>query len=231
VSIPERAAPFSLDLPVVIEYPTGLDPAALPRHGVTAATAVRGMAICESLFWVVQQLGLMAGDDVRVYDVDDLFEALDCLGAVGKAVAAGASDQAQYLEHAAERLTRAGGVTAMTRRNEVPPAALRVPTAAEEEEGQQRAEAIATLLESNYRPRHLSDLLEDHVIRLSEQTHLYIFAPEVVRAMYPLMYRRAVKMAIAEEEEQERERRRRRREKRASKAAAEAPPEETDSVN
>lgn len=62
-SSPEGASPFSLELPVIIDYPTGLDPAALPRHRVLASVAVRGMDICESLFWVVQQLGNMAESD------------------------------------------------------------------------------------------------------------------------------------------------------------------------
>lgn len=106
---PERAGPFRLELPVVIEHDIGLDPAALPPHRVKAKTAVRGMAICESLFWVVQQLGLMAGEDARLYTSSDLFDALDCLGEVGRAVAAGASDQAQYLEQIAERLHRDEG--------------------------------------------------------------------------------------------------------------------------
>lgn len=108
-SSPDGAPPFRLGLPVVIEHVIGLDPAALPPHRVKSETAVRGMAICESLFWVVQQLGNMAENDAWVYSSSDLYEALDCLGEVGRAVAAGASSQAQYLEHAAERLHRGEG--------------------------------------------------------------------------------------------------------------------------
>lgn len=106
---PAGTSPFRLELPIIIEYQTGLNPAVLPRHRVLAGVAVRGMAICESLFWVVQQLGNMAESDGWVYSSSDLYEALGCLGAVGQAVAAGASDQAQYLEHVAERLHRGEG--------------------------------------------------------------------------------------------------------------------------
>jgi hypothetical protein len=92
------------------------------------------------------------------------------------------------------------------------------------------AEAVALLLESRYCPTELSDLVADHVIRISEATQLYIFAPEVVRATYPLMCRRAEEL----EREREREGRRGRRGKRAareSKTAGAEPPAETDSVN
>lgn len=107
---PEGASPFRLELPVVIEHVIGLNPAALPPHRVKSKTAVRGMEICESFFWLVQQLGNMAEGDAWVYSSSDLHEALNCLGEVGRAVAAGASDQAQYLEHVAERLYgREGG--------------------------------------------------------------------------------------------------------------------------
>jgi hypothetical protein len=103
-SSPDGAGRFRLELPVVIDHLIGLDPAALPPHRVKAKTAVRGMAICESLFWVVQQFGLMASSDHGFYADSDLYDALDCLGEVGRAVAAGASDQAQYLEQITERL-------------------------------------------------------------------------------------------------------------------------------
>jgi hypothetical protein len=76
---------------------------------VQAKTAVRGMEICESLFWVVQQLGNMASWGHWVYIEDDFCDALNCLGEVGRAVAAGASDQAQYLEQITERLHRGEG--------------------------------------------------------------------------------------------------------------------------
>jgi hypothetical protein len=116
----------------------------------------------------------------------------------------------------------------MAKRKEGPPEALRASGSADEEEGRRKvAEAVATLLESPYCPQELSDLVADHVIRISERTHLYIFAPEVVRRMYPLMCLRDAERAA----EEERERRRRRRAGRASKARREPPPEASDAVN
>lgn len=119
----------------------------------------------------------------------------------------------------------------MTRRKEVLPEASQAPGAAEEAEGRRKvAEAVITLLESRYCPPELSDLVADHVIKISEETDLYIFAPEVVRAVYPLMCERAAAL----EEERQKEQRKERRGKRTprnSKAKGEPPPAETDSVN
>lgn len=114
----------------------------------------------------------------------------------------------------------------MTKRKEVPPEALLASRAAAEEEGRRKvAEAVAVLLESPHTPASLSDLVADHVIRISEATDLYIFAPEVVRAMYPLMCERAAEL------ERERRQARPRRKRRARAAKSEPPPAETDSVN
>lgn len=71
-------------------------------------------------------------------------------------------------------------------------------------------------------------MVADHVIKISEATELYIFAPEVVRAVYPLMCARAAEL----EEERKREERREKRGRRKSRATkGEPPPAETDSVN
>lgn len=101
---PERTGPFYVELPFTVEHAIGLDPATLPPHRLRQIAAVRGLAICESLFWVMQQLGHMVSHDGWLYNAGDLGEALDCLGEVGQAVATGASDQAQRLEHIAQRL-------------------------------------------------------------------------------------------------------------------------------
>ena len=114
----------------------------------------------------------------------------------------------------------------MTKRKDGPPEALEASGAAAEEEGRREvADAVATLLESRYCPQELSDFVADHVIKISEATELYIFAPEVVRAVYPLMCARAERL----EAERKREGRRGRRATRGAKG--EAPPAETDSVN
>jgi hypothetical protein len=114
----------------------------------------------------------------------------------------------------------------MTKRKDSPPEALEASRAAAEEEGRRRvAEAVATLLESPQTPDALSDLVADHVIKIAEATHLYIFAPEVVRAIYPLMCERAADL------ERERRQTRPQRTRKASTAKAEQTPAETDSVN
>jgi hypothetical protein len=92
------------------------------------------------------------------------------------------------------------------------------------------AEAVATLLESRHCPTELSDFVADHVIKISEATELYIFAPEVVRAVYPLMCERAEALE-AECKREERREKRGRRGARASTGKGEPPATETDSVN
>jgi hypothetical protein len=119
----------------------------------------------------------------------------------------------------------------MTRRKEGVPDALEASGAVADEEGRRKvADAVATLLESRYCPQELSDFVADHVIRISEATELYIFAPEVVRAVYPLMCERAEQME-AERRKEERREKRGRRKPRAAKSKGVATTAETDSVN
>lgn len=105
--MPEDRKAHRLEIPVIIAHEVGRDPAETPEHKLKMMAAVRGMDICASLFWVVRQLGLMAADDGWVYTKGDLYDALAHIGELGQAVAAGAGDQAQYLEQAAERLHKA----------------------------------------------------------------------------------------------------------------------------
>lgn len=118
----------------------------------------------------------------------------------------------------------------MARRKDGSPETLEAAGAAAEEGRRRVAEAVAVLLESRHCPTELSDFVADHVIKISEATELYIFAPEVVRAVYPLMCERAEALA-AERKKEERRAQRGRRAARGTKARGEPPPEETDSVN
>lgn len=119
----------------------------------------------------------------------------------------------------------------MTKRKDASPEALEASGAAAEGEGRRKvAEALATLIESRYTPHRLYNYLCDHVIEISEETFLYIFAPEVVRAVYPLMCERAEALE-AERQREERRVKRGRRGARAAKGKAEPPATETDSVN
>lgn len=102
---PEGSGTFLLPIPFTVDYLIGRDPDALPGHRVRAIAAVRCSHICESLFWVVQQLGHMVENDGWVYSRNDLAGALDSLGEVGRAVAVSASGETQHLEFAAERLS------------------------------------------------------------------------------------------------------------------------------
>lgn len=117
----------------------------------------------------------------------------------------------------------------MTKRKEIIPDAQEASHAAAGEAERRRvAEAVAVLLESPETPAALSDLISDHVIKISEATDLYIFAPEVVRAVYPLMCARAEEREAERKRQDRRERRGRRR---PAKGKEEQPPAETDSVN
>jgi hypothetical protein len=100
----EDSEPFVLPVLFTIDHLIGRDPDALPKYRRAGLAAVRSSNICESLFWVVQQLGNMVNSDGWVYSKNDLAGALDCIGEVGKAVAEGASAETQHLEFAAERL-------------------------------------------------------------------------------------------------------------------------------
>ena len=119
----------------------------------------------------------------------------------------------------------------MAKRQGELPEAPEASGAAADEEGRRRvADAVATLLESRYCPQELSDFVADHVIKISEATDLYIFAPEVVRAVYPLMCERAEQLEEERRKEERREKRGRRK-PRAAKSKGVATTAETDSVN
>lgn len=107
---PERAGPFLLELPLALGFVTARDPAEQPDHRLRAGAAVHGLEICESLFWAMQQIGRMATGGGWVYRESDLYEALDNLGELGKAVASGAGEQVQRLEQIADGLSAGRGV-------------------------------------------------------------------------------------------------------------------------
>ena len=101
---------FRMEIPIVINYEIGLDPAGLPKHKVSGMAAVQSLYLCESLFWVVQQLGAAASHDGWIFRRGDLFEAMERIGEIGRAIATAASDHVQHLEHLAERSYRQGGI-------------------------------------------------------------------------------------------------------------------------
>lgn len=84
--VTDEGEPLTLQLPLTIEWETymGRDTPAAKLH---TAAAVKGLFVCEGLFWAVAQLAEpsgLRGDDARPAE---LFEALEYLGIIGRALA------------------------------------------------------------------------------------------------------------------------------------------------
>lgn len=101
--MPDDHKAYRLPIPILYEQEIGLDPEALPEHRLKEIAAVECLQMCESLFWTVSQLGRIATHGGWVYADSDLFEALENLGSLGRAVAVSVSEQVQHLGHVAEK--------------------------------------------------------------------------------------------------------------------------------
>jgi hypothetical protein len=101
--MPEDHPVYRLDIPLVIEHEIGLDPSKLPEHRLLQIRGVRSLQLCESLFWVVRQLGLIPEHSGHIYSPQSLNDALVSIGEIGQAVACAASEHVERLEHAAEK--------------------------------------------------------------------------------------------------------------------------------
>lgn len=84
---------LTINLPA--EYLTGQNPETLPAQELEEGHALRCLYYCESLFFVVSQLGEMALHDHWRYDREKLYEALGHLGELGRAAAKAANHHLQ----------------------------------------------------------------------------------------------------------------------------------------
>jgi hypothetical protein len=96
--MPDNPPAYRVDIPVLIEHEIGRDPAQLPEHRLLQIKGVRGLQLCQSLFWVVRQLGLTPEHSGHIYSPEALNEALACIGELGQAVAASTSEHVERLE-------------------------------------------------------------------------------------------------------------------------------------
>jgi hypothetical protein len=94
---------YRLDIPVHLGLEIGHDPATLPDHRIKMMSSSQAAMTCESLFWVVEQLGNMVQQEAWIYREDDLADALQHIGQLGRAMASTAGEQVEYLEHIAAR--------------------------------------------------------------------------------------------------------------------------------
>jgi hypothetical protein len=102
--MPEDRKAYRLPITIHYDQEIGLDPEKLPEHRMKEIAAVECLQMCESLFWTVSQLGRVAAHGGWIYTDSDLFEALENLGNLGRAVAASAGEQVQHLKHVADKL-------------------------------------------------------------------------------------------------------------------------------
>ena len=96
--MPQEPAVYRLEIPLVISHEIGLDPETLPEHMLLQIKGSRSLQLCENLFWVVRQLGLLPEHSGQLHSPVALHEALEGIGQLGQAVAVAAGDHLQYLE-------------------------------------------------------------------------------------------------------------------------------------
>lgn len=96
--MPEDPTVYRVEIPLVIEHEIGLDPDTLPEHRLLQIRGLRSLQLCESLFWIVRQLGLIPEHSGHIHSPRALNDALVSIGEIGQAVAASTS------EHVVERL-------------------------------------------------------------------------------------------------------------------------------
>lgn len=100
--MPDNPPAYRVELPVLVEHEIGRDPAALPEHRLLQIRGVRGLQLCQSLFWVVRQLSLIPEHSDHIYSPEALNDALACIGEIGHAIAASTSEHVELLERLAE---------------------------------------------------------------------------------------------------------------------------------
>src|SRR5947209_3455527 len=105
----EETRAYIVEMPLHYYFEIGLDPASLPDHRVKQMCAPHAARTCESLFWVVRQLGNLVQNEGWVYSESDLADALQHIGELGKAMAQAAGENAEFLEHIADRLHKQAG--------------------------------------------------------------------------------------------------------------------------
>jgi hypothetical protein len=101
--MPEEPAVYRLEIPVVISHEIGLDPDALSEHRLLQLKGTRALQLCESLFWIVRQLGLLPEHSPLLHSPPALSEALSDLGEIGQALASAAGEHLQRLEHQVDK--------------------------------------------------------------------------------------------------------------------------------
>lgn len=94
---------YRLEIPLVISHEIGCDPDARPEHWLLQVKGTRTLQLCESLFWVVRQLGLLPEHSPLRHSPLALSEALNDIGEIGQALASAAGEQVERLEHLVDK--------------------------------------------------------------------------------------------------------------------------------
>jgi hypothetical protein len=90
--VKDKGEPVTLQLPITLAWETGMD-SDTPAAKLHMATATRGLFFCEGLFWAVAQLAEPSGSVGSETRPAEYFEALEYLGIIGRAVAAGVREE------------------------------------------------------------------------------------------------------------------------------------------
>jgi hypothetical protein len=96
------------ELVIRIPFETYQNPEERPAHRERECAAMDGLELCENLFWTVQQLGHFGQARPIAFSVDDLYEALEGIGRIGRAIAVSTGEQVNYLGNIAVKQAGAG---------------------------------------------------------------------------------------------------------------------------
>ncbi|MET0650198.1 MAG: hypothetical protein ABW208_26620 [Pyrinomonadaceae bacterium] len=101
--MPEEPVVYRVEIPLIISHEIGLDPGSLPEHRLLQLQGTRSLQLCESLFWLVRQLGLLPEHSGHIYSPASLHEALEAIGEIGQALASTSGEHLQRLEHLVDK--------------------------------------------------------------------------------------------------------------------------------
>lgn len=88
---------FNVEVLIRFNHRIGLDPETTPPGRLALINTLEVAYVCESLFWVVEQLGMVGTHGGWVYEQEALFRALERIGQIGQAFASASADEADKL--------------------------------------------------------------------------------------------------------------------------------------
>ena len=96
---------YQITITIAVDYSTGIDPATRHEAYTHQLVAEKCLYLCESLFWLTQQLGEAGQAGHQPLNMNRFYEALVNVGELGRALTATVHRQVDTLERLAGKDT------------------------------------------------------------------------------------------------------------------------------